>query len=146
MEAHRLSASRLRKLLLLQISLIFLPEKFSVLVANVSSYLSERCFAYLLKMAARECLSGSEKLTAKSILLSIAGSRSSLRLVAHMRRTLVLDSKLSIFLKRVERILRLASCISVFLLPARASISSMKMITLPSYPQSYHIWASLVSL
>lgn len=91
LEAHRLSASKIKEKLLLQISLMFRPEKSVVLLANISSSLSERCLAYLLKMAALECLSGSEKLTAKSILLSIAGSKSSFLLVAHINSTFVLD-------------------------------------------------------
>ena len=72
-------------------------------------------------------------MTERSILLNIAGSKSTFLLVAQIRSTFVLDSKLSIFLSKVDKILRLASCISVLLFPAKASISSMKMITFPSY-------------
>jgi hypothetical protein len=90
-EAQRRSASTIKVDLLLHISLIFLPEKSSVLLASVYSSLLESCLAYLLKIAALECLSGSEKLTAKSILLSIAGSRSLLRFVAHIKSTFVPD-------------------------------------------------------
>ena len=93
---------------LLQISLILRPENSSVSVASRVNYLSERCLAYLLKISTRDCLSGKEKVTDRSIRLNIAGSRSIFLLVAQISSTLVLDSKLSIFLKRVERILLLA--------------------------------------
>lgn len=73
-------------------------------------------------MAALAGRSGRENCTDKSILLSIAGSRSAFLLVAQIRSTFEVDSKLSIFLNKVERIRRLASCISESLLPASASI------------------------
>ena len=87
---------------------MFLPEKSSVFVASSFNSLELRCLAYLLNIYTLDCLSGSEKVTDKSIRLSIAGSRSTFLFVAHINNTLVLDSKLSIFLKRVDKILLLA--------------------------------------
>lgn len=93
---------------LLQMSLMLRPENSSVSFANRVSSFSLRCFAYLLKISTRDCRSGREKVTERSILLSMAGSRSILRLVAQISSTFVLDSKLSIFRSKVDRILRLA--------------------------------------
>jgi hypothetical protein len=67
----------------------------------------------------------------RSVLEMSAGSRSFFLLVAQMTRTSPSLSKLSIFLKRVERILRVASCRPYSLLVARESTSSMNRITLP---------------
>ena len=81
-----------------------------------------------------------------SILLSMAGSKSCFLFVAQISITFVLDQKLSILRNKVDRILLLASCISVDLFPARASIQSMKIITLPSFLHIYHISDSFCSL
>ncbi len=70
---------------------MFLPENPSVYSAKNALSSSVRCFAYLLKMAALDCLSGRENCMLKSILLSIAGSRSCFLFVAHTNRTSVVD-------------------------------------------------------
>lgn len=101
LDAHLLSAC-------LHTSLMFLPEKPYVYSAKNYNYFSYSCLAYLLKMAALACLSGSENLILKSILLSIAGSRSCFRFVAQISRMSVVDSKLSIFLNKVDNTLLLA--------------------------------------
>lgn len=128
-EAHFLYAC-------LHTSLMFLPENPSVSSAKKDKSSSLRCFAYREKIAALECLSGKENLMLRSILLSIAASKSCFLLVAQMSKTSVVDSKLSIFRNNVDKTLRLASCISLSLLPAMASISSIKMITFPSFLQA----------
>ena len=129
-EAHFRSAC-------LHTSLMFLPENPSVSSAKNYSSLSLMCFAYRLNIAALECLSGRENLMLKSILLNIAASRSCFLFVAQINSTSVEDSKLSIFLNKVERTLRLASCMSLSRLPAKASISSMKIMTLPIFLHAY---------
>lgn len=83
-DAHFLSAC-------LQTSLMFLPENPSVSSAKKCRSSSLRCLAYLLKMAALECLSGKANLILKSILLSIAASRSCFLLVAQISNTSVVD-------------------------------------------------------
>lgn len=139
LDAHLLSAC-------LHTSLMFLPENPSVYSAKKLKSSSFRCLAYLLKIAALECLSGKANLMLRSILDNIAASRSCFLFVAQISKTSVVDSKLSIFLKSVDKTLRLASCMSESLLPAMASISSMKMMTLPSCLQFYQNSASLFSL
>ena len=88
---------------------MFLPDNPSLRSANFSKSLCASCLAYLLNMALLDNLSGSSNLTLKSILLSIAGSKSCFLLVAHINKTSVELSKLSIFLNNVDNILRLAS-------------------------------------
>lgn len=73
-------------------------------------------------MATLDCRSGRLKAMLRSILLNIAGSRSCFLFVAQINMTLVVDSKLSILRSRVDNILLLASCMSVDLLAAKASI------------------------
>lgn len=70
-----------------------------------------------------------------SILESIAASKSYFLLVAQIKRTSVVLSKLSIFLKRELNTLLEASCIDSPLAVAIASISSIKIIALPNYLQ-----------
>lgn len=82
----------------------------------------------------------------RSIRESMAGSRSCFLLVAQISNTSVVLSKLSILRSKVERTRLLASCISELLLPARASISSMKMMTRPRLRQAYQISPSCFSL
>lgn len=125
---------------------MFLPENPYVCYANIFRFSSVKCFAYLLNIAALDWTSGRSKLMLKSILLSMAGSKSCFLLVAQISITFVVDSKLSIFLRRVESILRLASCISDDLLAAKASISSMNIITLPNFLHISHISDSFCSL
>jgi hypothetical protein len=72
--------------------------------------------------------SGSSNLILKSILLSIAASKSYFLLVAAINKTSVVLSKLSIFLNNVDKILLLASCIPSPLLVAIESISSINNI------------------
>lgn len=75
----------------LQISLIFLPEKPYVSSASLFLYASLKCFAYLAKIAVRDCRSGNINWMLKSILLSMAGSISCFLLVAHISNTSVVD-------------------------------------------------------
>lgn len=72
-------------------SLIFLPEKPSVCSANYALCYEVRCFAYLLNIAALDCLSGKENFTLRSILLSIAASKSCFLFVAQISNTSVVD-------------------------------------------------------
>ena len=81
---------------------------FFIILTSFQFVISDNCFAYLLKIAALESLSGRSNLILRSILLNIAASISCFLLVAHIKRTSVVLSKLSIFLSKVESILRLA--------------------------------------
>lgn len=96
----------------LQISEMFLPERSKETLESEMRSSSERCFAYLLKIAMRESSSGFSNLILISIRESIAGSRSYFLFVAQTSSTSEVLSKLSIFLSSVERILLEASCIS----------------------------------
>lgn len=123
---------------------MFLPliPELSLAKSNNSSYASY--FAYRWKIAWRASTSGNSNFTDKSILDSIAASKSYnaiisklpltyFRFVAQISSTFVLLSNESIFLNSVDRILRLASCISPSLDYATASISSRKIITRPNF-------------
>lgn len=78
-------------------------------------------------------MSGNSNLIDRSNRDNIAASRSYFLFVAQINKTLELLSNESIFLSRVDNILRLASCISPSLDYANESISSIKMITLPNF-------------
>ena len=110
---------------------MFLPDIPVLFLDNTSLSSSFKCFAYLLKMAALDFSSGSSNVTDRSILDSMAMSRSDFLFVAQINSTSEEDSKLSIFRRSDDKIRLLASCISLDRDPANASISSMKIIDLP---------------
>ena len=123
-EAHFLSAS-------LQMSLMSLPDKLRVKSPSSWRSSSDSYLAYLLKMRALVLESGNSNLMLRSILEMRAGSKSFFLLVAQITSTSPSLSKLSIFLKRVDKILLVASWRPDSLLVASESISSMKRMTLP---------------
>lgn len=124
-EAHFLSAS-------LQIPQISRPDKLTDYSPSLSrsSYVS--CLAYLLKISDLVFASGKSNLIVISVLETNAGSKSIFLFVAHITRTSPSDSNESIFLNKVDKMRRVASCSPVSLLVARESISSINKITLPS--------------
>lgn len=127
-------------------SLMFLPLIPSLNSLNLFRSPSLRCFAYRWNIAYLDNRSGNSNLTDKSIRDNIAGSRSCFLFVAQISSTFVLLSNESIFRSSVDRILLLASCISPSRDCAKASISSMKMMTLPSFWQLSHTSAKRFSL
>lgn len=88
---------------------MFLPDNPSLNSPNFSKSVLVKCFAYRLKIAPLDNLSGNSNFTLKSIRLNMAGSKSCFLLVAQINNTSVELSKLSIFLNKVDKIRLLAS-------------------------------------